>query len=73
MSDDVRQAARDDDDRLVTVCDKCRRACCWYGIYLCDRATWAGTVQVPVGVLRKEKRESPDYWTDRAVTEGGIR
>ena len=29
----------------VTVCDKCLRACCWKGIFMCDDARGAGTIE----------------------------
>jgi len=60
-----------DSDRLVTVCDKCRRASCWYGEFMCEDSQWAGTIKIPVSVLRKEAREHPRYWTEEAVRNGG--
>ena len=49
-------------DELITVCDKCRRACCWNGMFMCDEAKSAGIVDVPRSQLEKESREHPDYW-----------
>lgn len=51
-------------ERTVTVCDKCRRASCWEGESLCDESRSAGTVDVPVSVLRAEALESPHYWAE---------
>lgn len=53
-----------DEERLVTVCDRCRQASCWQGIFMCDEAREAGTVDVPLSVLRAEAREHPDYWEE---------
>ena len=50
--------------RLVTVCDRCRQASCWQGVFMCDEAREAGTVDVPVSVLRVEAREAPDFWKE---------
>jgi len=50
------------EDFAVTVCDKCHRACCWQGEFMCDKARNAGTINVPVSLLRRLALESPDYW-----------
>lgn len=54
------------DDRVITVCDKCLRACCWLGFFMCERARDAGTVKRAVRELRElpddGNREHPDYW-----------
>jgi len=47
-------------DYLVTVCAACRRASCWHGELMCERARDAGTVDVRASVLRAENREHPD-------------
>lgn len=47
---------------MVTVCDKCLMASCWHGIFMCDKAQTAGTVNKPVSELRKLKLEHPSYW-----------
>lgn len=47
----------------VTVCDRCLRACCWQGEFMCDDARGAGTTEKTVGELRQLKRgEHEDYW-----------
>ena len=50
------------DDDLITVCSACHRACCWQGIFFCDDAQQAGTVEMTVAELRKLDLEHPDYW-----------
>lgn len=55
-----------DDDRLVTVCDKCLQASCWQGIFMCQDAQNAGTVEKTVRELKALGRENPSYWEKRA-------
>jgi hypothetical protein len=47
---------------LTTVCSECLRASCWQGIFMCDKARSAGTVQKTRRQLRKLALENPDYW-----------
>ena len=54
-------------ERMVTACDKCLRACCWHGIFLCDDARYAGTVDKPASELVALGREHPDYFSEEAV------
>jgi hypothetical protein len=51
----------------VLVCDKCLRACCWYGEFMCEDAVGAGLVVMTVDDLRKLSRESEDYWSDETM------
>ena len=48
----------------ITVCDKCLRACCWQGQFMCDDARGAGTVEMTREQLAAidPPREHPDYW-----------
>ena len=46
----------------ITVCDKCLRASCWQGIFLCDENLGAGTVEKSVSELEKLFLENPNYW-----------
>ena len=46
----------------ITVCDACLRSCCWKGIFMCDNARGAGTVERTPGQLRCLDREHSDYW-----------
>ncbi len=52
------------DEPKITVCAECRRASCWHGIFFCDDARTANTVDVPRSVLLAEKRENPSYLSD---------
>lgn len=53
--------------RLITVCNKCFRACCWHGIMMCDESYSAGTVEKTAAELRKLNVEHPDYYSAREV------
>lgn len=50
-----------DTDR-ITVCDKCLKASCWQGIFMCDEARTAGTIIKTVAELRPLGLEHQDYW-----------
>ncbi len=49
-------------EKTVTVCSECRRACCWQGEFMCDLSSGAGTVEKTIAELSELKRENPDYW-----------
>jgi len=51
-------------DKLVEVCDKCSRACCWYGEFMCDDAYGAGTKILAISELKKLENENEHYWSD---------
>lgn len=51
-------------DKLVEVCDKCHRACCWYGEFICDEARTAGTALATVAELKALGLEHPENWTN---------
>lgn len=53
-------------ERTITVCDKCRRACCWQGQFMCDDAQTAGTIDLPTSTLEQLGLEHPDYWREAA-------
>lgn len=53
----------DDDNRLITVCDSCLMATCWYWEFPCDNARYAGTIKLPISKLKELNREHPSYWT----------
>lgn len=53
-----------DEDRKVTVCASCLRACCWHGEFMCDDARTADVTKMNISDLRKLDRESADYWVD---------
>lgn len=54
------------DNRLVTVCDRCLRASCWWWIFPCDEAVNAGLVEKTVDELRALNREHEDYFLPHA-------
>lgn len=52
-----------DPNKKVTVCDKCFRACCWQGQFMCDDSRTAGTTEKTVAELRTaDHGEHEDYW-----------
>lgn len=51
-------------DPKITVCNKCLQASCWQGIFMCDNAATAGTVERKVSSLIKRDLEHPDYWNN---------
>jgi hypothetical protein len=53
----------------VLVCDKCLRASCWYGEFMCEDAISAGLRVLTVAQLRKLDLESKDFWTDEKMIE----
>ena len=53
----------------VLVCDKCFRAACWYGEFMCVDAVVAGIIILTVADLRKLRREHEDFWTDEKMIE----
>ena len=46
----------------VTVCDKCLKASCWQGVYMCNDTRNAGTVEKTIKELKKLKLENSSYW-----------
>ena len=44
--------------RMVTVCDSCRQASCWQGIFMCWESRDAGTTTKTVAELRALGRET---------------
>ena len=51
-----------DDKAVVTVCDACLQASCWQGVFMCQAATGAGTVDKLVSELRALGLEHEDWW-----------
>ena len=49
---------------LITVCDKCSKASCWHGYFMCDSSVSAGTTKKMRGELLKLNLEHPDYITN---------
>jgi len=46
----------------ITVCSECKRASCWLGLFLCEKAHSASTIEVSIEQLQEWKLEHPDYW-----------
>lgn len=53
---------------IITVCDKCFRASCWHGEFMCDEARDAGTTTRTVGQLKKLQYESMYHWKKQLTT-----
>jgi hypothetical protein len=54
------------DDQEIDICDKCRRACCWLGIFMCDESQTAGLIRTTVA---KHRATNPDEHEDYYTTE----
>lgn len=54
--------------KRVMVCDKCLRAACYHGDFMCDDAPGAGTVIKTVGELRPLGLEHSDHWGAKTMT-----
>ena len=48
----------------ITVCDKCLRACCWQGNFMCDEADGAGTQEMTIEELRAGRYGEHESWWD---------
>lgn len=46
---------------MIYVCDKCLKASCWAGIFMCDEAREAGLYRATRAQLRPLHREHEDY------------
>jgi hypothetical protein len=52
-------------DYFVTVCDRCLKASCWHGIFMCESSRDAGTREILASELRKmrtDTHEHPSYF-----------
>lgn len=56
-------------DYYVEVCDACLRASCWHGIFMCDKARYAGTVVKRASELFALKLEHSDYYSENALLQ----
>lgn len=61
----------EDKTRKVTVCSDCLRACCWQGIFMCDTARGASTVEKTVAELDELDLEHADYYAAEAARGEG--
>lgn len=57
-------------DYWVTVCDKCLRASCWHGEFVCDESHVAGTAEKKASELKKLNREHPSWFSAKRLLEG---
>lgn len=46
----------------ITVCSKCKMACCWQGVFVCNDAVSASTVKMSMAQLRVLDLENSCYW-----------
>lgn len=53
------------DNKVIQVCEKCNKASCWYGEFMCEESGDADTKFMTVGELKKLSLESEDYWSDK--------
>lgn len=53
--------------KMIYVCSECKRACCWYGEFMCDESRNASIVLADVNELEELNIESPDYWNDETL------
>ena len=51
----------------VTVCDKCLKASCWLGIFMCDEAQNAGLTVISWRKAAALKLEHSDYYKNPTV------
>lgn len=53
------------ENKLIQVCSSCKRACCWYGEFMCENSCNASTELKTVKELREIKAgEDEHYWSD---------
>jgi epoxyqueuosine reductase QueG len=50
--------------QTVTVCDKCLKASCWQGIFMCDDSAFADITEKSVGELEELNLEHQRYWVE---------
>ena len=50
----------------VTVCAACHTASCWHGVFLCNEARRAGTVELSIDELNALALEHPSHYSDCA-------
>ena len=51
-------------EATITVCAECLRACCWQGLFMCDKARNADTTQKTRTELEELALEDPGFWTE---------
>lgn len=53
------------DTDTITVCKECLTACCWHGVFMCEKSRTADITTRTVGQLKKLHKEHPSYWEDQ--------
>lgn len=48
--------------KTITVCNKCFRASCWQGIFMCDESYNAGITEMTIPQLKEKDLEHEQYW-----------
>lgn len=59
--------------KTIAVCDKCFKASCWHGTWMCDKARHAGTIEKTIKELKKLKLEDSHYWKKQCPINPGKR
>jgi hypothetical protein len=54
-------------DYEVTVCAACLTATCWHGVFMCQKAKQASTMDVRASELRALGREHPDNFSRERI------
>ena len=57
------------ENKLIQVCDKCLRATCWHGDFMCEDSRDAGIVLKTVSELRALKLEHSERWADDMINK----
>jgi hypothetical protein len=57
----------DFETKRVEVCDQCKQASCWYGEFMCNESSNAGTQIKTVAELRELGCEHPSNWSDEKM------
>ena len=55
------------ENKLVQVCDKCHKASCWYGEFMCMDYSNAGIELKTVAELQELDLEHEDNWSDEKM------
>ena len=53
----------------VTVCSECFKASCWHGIFMCESAREASTVEMTRRQLLILDKEHPCYFSNKTLYE----
>ena len=54
---------------MITVCEACSTASCWHGDWMCEKATHAGSKELPRRKLLELSLENPEYFSDATLKE----